>query len=174
MMADNRGNVTGVDHGFSGPLAAAYRRSQDRIAAMANPAEDTVKKKPEPKKKLSKSNALAALGVVPAEDISSARPTRPQQKNEDSSNIVEINNDNIPFDISYPEDTKLMSVGMNAMSVDISDDSVSILIKDEIRMKLPKLVPLHLVIDEHPYKVCWAGGIHKFGKFKHISFVIVD
>mgnify|MGYP003290332372 FL=1 len=76
--------------------------------------------------------------------------------------------------MAYPHDTKLMAVGLKAMSIDISEDSVSILMQDTVSLKLPKLVPLHLVVEGRPYKVCWAGGTHNFGRFKHISFVIVE
>jgi hypothetical protein len=91
-----------------------------------------------------------------------------------SENTVTIENKNIHFEVAYPHDTKLMSVGLRAMSVDISEDSVSILMQDTIQLKLPKLTPLHLTVEGAPYKVCWAGGSHNFGKFKHISFVIVE
>lgn len=92
----------------------------------------------------------------------------------DTDNTVTIENKNIPFEVAYPHDTKLMAIGLNAMSVDISDDSVSILMRDTVQIKLPKLVPLHLTVNGQPYNVCWAGGSHNFGKFKHISFVIVE
>jgi hypothetical protein len=101
------------------------------------------------------------------ETTTQVQPTVPE-------NTVTIENKNIQFEVAYPYDSRLMSVGMKAMSVDISEDSVSILMQDTVQLKLPKLTPLHLVVDGAPYKVCWAGGSHNFGKFKHISFVVVE
>lgn len=96
------------------------------------------------------------------------------QEDDCEENTVTIENKNINFEVSYPYDTKLMAVGLKAMSIDTSEDSVSILMRDTVQLKLPKLVPLHLTVDGQPYKVCWAGGSHNFGKFKHISFVVVE
>lgn len=125
-----------------------------------------------------------AKGEVVAEPVRTSNPTPPPATSVytppttitpvQEENTVTIENKNIYFAISYPFDTKLMSIGINAMSIDISEDSVSILMQDTVKIKLPKLEPLHLEVEGRPYKVCWAGGMHNFGKFKHISFVVVE
>lgn len=147
-----------VDHGFSSPLAEAYRKAQNRISAMQS----------------GKTKAAPVQQTHAPKPVPTVVETRTVPYKSQNDNIVEIPNENIPFEIAYPEDTRLMAVGMKAVSVDISEDSVSILICDEIKLKLPKLVPLRLTVNDCPYKVCWAGGMHKFGHFKHISFVILD
>ena len=54
-----------------------------------------------------------------------------------NENTVTIENKNIAFEVAYPHDTRLMAIGLKAMSVDVSEDSVSILMQDTVSLKLP-------------------------------------
>lgn len=157
-------NVTGIDHGFESARAAGYRAAGALTERMMRRANGEVVESP--------SKVAAVREPVPVIEV--RRQPIVREVVRDTSNTVTIENNNIPFEIAYPHDTKLMSIGLTAMSVDISEDSVSILMQDTVQIKLPKLVPLHLKVEGKPYSVCWAGGSHKFGKFKHISFVIVE
>lgn len=158
--------TTGIDHGFESARAAGYRAAGALAERMLKRAKGELVDYPK-KSVISKEPSPA-----PAQEVYHRSPVR--EVKQDAANTVTIENNNIPFEIAYPHDTKLMSVGLRAMSVDISEDSVSILMQDNVQIKLPKLVPLHLTVNGAPYSVCWAGGSHKFGKFKHISFVIVE
>lgn len=155
-----------VDHKLNSNNAAGFRHSTtltERMLKRANgePVEEAPR-------------WVAHTSTTPQEHITSTSPQAIYTAAPQSENTVTIENKNIAFEIAYPHDTKLMAVGLKAMSVDISEDSVSILMQDTVHLKLPKLVPLHLTVDGRPYNVCWAGGSHNFGKFKHISFVIVE
>lgn len=155
-----------VDRKLNSVNAAGFRRSSSMSERMMKRAAGVSVDIPAEES----SEELAATQSLPG----STRTVSPKSSVEESDNTVTIENKNIPFEVSYPHDTKLMAVGLKAMSIDISDDSVSILMKDTVQLKLPKLVPLHLTVNGQPYKVCWAGGSHNFGKFKHISFVVVE
>ena len=155
-----------VDHELDSINAAGFRRANRMSERMLQRASgDIPEEEPE---------------VTSVEETTTAKvsdlhkPKAPASLAVSAENTVTIENKNITFEIAYPYDTKLMIVGMKAMSVDISDDSVSILMQDTVKLKLPKLEPLHLSVDGRPYKVCWAGGSHSFGKFKHISFVVIE
>lgn len=152
-----------VDHELNSVNAAGFRRSSNLSERMMRRASgEVVEALP---KKQTQDSRVVSTPVQYFEEVSPSHA---------GENTVTIENKNIHFEVAYPHDTKLMSVGMKAMSVDISEDSVSILMQDTIQLKLPKLTPLHLTVEGAPYKVCWAGGSHNFGKFKHISFVIVE
>ena len=153
-----------VDHELNSVNAAGFRRSSKLSERMMRRASGEVVEAL-PKKQTQDSRIVSTPPVQHFEEVCSSPA---------GENTVTIENKNIHFEVAYPHDTKLMSVGMKAMSVDISEDSVSILMQDTIQLKLPKLTPLHLAVEGAPYKVCWAGGSHNFGKFKHISFVIVE
>jgi len=152
-----------VDHELNSTNAAGFRRSNNLSERMMRRAAGEVVE--ELPKKQTHDSRVASTPVQYVEEVCSSHT---------DENTVTIENKNIHFEVAYPHDTKLMSVGLKAMSVDISEDSVSILMQDTIQLKLPKLTPLHLTVEGAPYKVCWAGGSHNFGKFKHISFVIVE
>lgn len=152
-----------VDHELNSTNAAGFRRSSNLSERMMRRASGEVVEAL-PKKQTQDSRIVS----TPIQHIEEVRSSPADE------NTVTIENKNIRFEVAYPHDTKLMSVGLKAMSVDISEDSVSILMQDTIQLKLPKLTPLHLTVEGAPYKVCWAGGSHNFGKFKHISFVIVE
>lgn len=155
-----------VDHELNSVNAAGFRRSSSMAERMLKRANgEQVEELPRP---------VAETAVVPQEPIIYAPPRVTYSATQPSENTVTIENKNIAFEVAYPHDTKLMAVGLKAMSIDISEDSVSILMQDTVHLKLPKLVPLHLTVEGKPYNVCWAGGTHNFGKFKHISFVIVE
>lgn len=149
-----------VDHDLNSNNAAGFRKSSNLAARMMRRAEGELVEDP-----IKKENP------PPSYDSNNVQSFTADTANE---NTVTIENKNISFEVAYPHDTKLMSIGLKAMSVDISEDSVSILMQDTVSLKLPKLVPLHLIVEGRPYKVCWAGGTHNFGKFKHISFVVVE
>ena len=152
-----------VDHDLNSNNAAGFRKSSNLAARMMRRAEGELveepikKEKQPPSSDVNNNNNVQSFTVAPANE-----------------NTVTIENKNIAFEVAYPHDTRLMAIGLKAMSVDVSEDSVSILMQDTVSLKLPKLVPLHLVVEGRPYKVCWAGGTHNFGRFKHISFVIVE
>lgn len=150
-----------VDHELNSINATGFRRSSNLAERMMRRASGEVVD-PLPKPTTMQEPRPVVAGGQPSEDV------------QYSDNVVTIENKNIHFEVAYPHDTRLMAVGLKAMSVDISEDSVSILMQDTISLKLPKLVPLHLTVEGRPYKVCWAGGTHNFGRFKHISFVIVE
>lgn len=152
-----------VDHELNSVNAAGFRRSNNLSERMMRRASGEVVE--ELPKKQTQDSRVVSTPVQYSEEVGSSHA---------GENTVTIENKNIHFEVAYPHDTKLMSVGLKAMSVDISEDSVSILMQDTIQLKLPKLTPLHLTVEGTPYKVCWAGGSHNFGQFKHISFVIVE
>ena len=149
-----------VDHDLNSNNAAGFRKSSNLAARMMRRAEGELVEDP-----IKKENQ------APNYDANNVQSFAAAPANE---NTVTIENKNIAFEVAYPHDTRLMAVGLKAMSVDVSEDSVSILMQDTVSLKLPKLVPLHLTVEGRPYKVCWAGGTHNFGRFKHISFVIVE
>lgn len=149
-----------VDHDLNSNNAAGFRKSSNLAARMMRRAEGELVEDPVKKET-----------QAPSYDTNNVQSVTASTANE---NTVTIENKNIAFEVAYPHDTRLMAVGLKAMSVDVSEDSVSILMQDTISLKLPKLVPLHLTVEGRPYKVCWAGGTHNFGRFKHISFVIVE
>jgi hypothetical protein len=155
-----------VDHELNSVNAAGFRRSTSLAERMLKRANgELVEELPSP---------AAGTAVVSQEPTLSTSPGVTYTAAQPAENTVTIENKNIAFEVAYPHDTKLMAVGLKAMSIDISEDSVSILMQDTVHLKLPKLVPLHLTVEGRPYNVCWAGGTHNFGKFKHISFVIVE
>lgn len=150
-----------VNHELDSNNAAGFRKYNSLAERMKKKAAGEYVEPKRPKKIIENTP-----GVISDNTIS--------QEDDCEENTVTIENKNINFEVSYPYDTKLMAVGLKAMSIDTSEDSVSILMRDTVQLKLPKLVPLHLTVDGQPYKVCWAGGSHNFGKFKHISFVVVE
>ena len=156
-----------VDHELDSINAAGFRRANLMSKRMMQRANGDIPEK-EPEVTLIEEES-ATPKVLTARETGMPAPTVTS-----AENTVTIENKNITFEIAYPYDTKLMIVGMKAMSVDVSDDSVSILMQDTVKLKLPKLEPLHLAVEGRPYKVCWAGGSHSFGKFKHISFVVIE
>lgn len=149
-----------VDHDLNSNNAAGFRKSSNLAARMMRRAEGELVEDP-----------IKTENQTPSHDSNNVQSFTAAPANE---NTVTIENKNISFEVAYPHDTRLMAVGLKAMSVDVSEDSVSILMQDTVSLKLPKLVPLHLTVEGRPYKVCWAGGTHNFGRFKHISFVIVE
>lgn len=155
-----------VDHELDSINAAGFRRANRMSERMMQRASGDI---PEEEPEVT---SIEEPTTTKVSDLH--KPKAPVALTVSSENTVTIENKNITFEIAYPYDTKLMIVGMKAMSVDISDDSVSILMQDTVKLKLPKLEPLHLSVDGRPYKVCWAGGSHSFGKFKHISFVVIE
>lgn len=155
-----------IDHELNSNNATGFRRSRNLADRMMRRAAG------EEIEPLVVKSTSSTGGVVPAVAKASGEGTNMPVVS--SENTVTIENKNIYFEVAYPHDTKLMAVGLKAMSVDISEDSVSILMHDTVQLKLPKLTPLYLSVEGAPYKVCWAGGSHNFGKFKHISFVIVE
>lgn len=154
-----------VSHALDSANAAGFRKSSNLHERMMRRAKGEVVAEP-----VRPSNPTPPPPAGVYTPLVTITPVRTVQE----ENTVTIENKNIYFAISYPFDTKLMSIGINAMSIDISEDSVSILMQDTVKIKLPKLEPLHLEVEGRPYKVCWAGGMHNFGKFKHISFVVVE
>lgn len=153
-----------IDHALNSNSASGYRKTNalaDRMLKRANGEE------------IEETRSHSPIETTPI-DYSFVPVSEPVVRRQTDDNTVTIENKNIPFEIAYPFDNPLMSVGFTAMSVDVSDDSVSILMKDIVQLKLPKLVPLRLTVNHAPYKACWAGGSHNFGKFKHISFVILE
>lgn len=157
-----------VDHELDSINAAGFRRANRMTERMMQRANGEIPEE-EPEVTLIEKTAAPEVSDLHKPKAPVSLATRAS-----AENTVTIENKNITFEIAYPYDTKLMVVGMKAMSVDISDDSVSILMQDTVKLKLPKLEPLHLAVDGRPYKVCWAGGSHSFGKFKHISFVVIE
>lgn len=149
-----------VDHDLDSNNAAGFRKSSSLAARMMRRAEGELVEDP-----IKKENQTSSYDANNVQSFTAAPA---------NENTVTIENKNISFEVAYPHDTRLMAVGLKAMSVDVSEDSVSILMQDTVSLKLPKLVPLHLTVEGRPYKVCWAGGTHNFGRFKHISFVIVE
>ena len=159
-----------VDHELDSINAAGFRRANSMVERMKRRASgEQVDPEPSTPEISEDSNTY-----YEAQDAPTITSNRVVVSADNSENTVTIENKNIMFEIAYPYDTKLMVVGMRAMSVDVSEDSVSILMRDTVKLKLPKLEPLHLSVAGKPYKVCWAGGSHSFGKFKHISFVVIE
>lgn len=175
---------THVDHCLDRVEASSFRAAEARAKAMMQrKSNDTRPLRRKTSSRPTQRVVADSLGFIPDEDetfemepvsrpVPVQAPTPVQAPVAD--NVVTIEDDNVPFEIAYPFETKVMAIGMNAVSVDVSEDSVSILIRNDVHIKLPKLEPLRLTVREHPYKVCWAGGTHTFGKFKHISFVVVE
>lgn len=155
-----------VSHDLNSNNAAGFRKSSNLHERMMRRAKGELVE--EPVRTVTPPPTQTVSNYIPAPAVT------PNRRAVQEENTVTIENKNIYFAISYPFDTKLMSIGINAMSIDISEDSVSILMQDTVKIKLPKLEPLHLEVEGRPYKVCWAGGMHNFGKFKHISFVVVE
>ena len=159
-----------VDHELDSINAAGFRRANNMAERMRRRASgEQVDPEPIDQEVSEDSNTY-----YETQDAPTITNNRVVVSADNSENTVTIENKNIMFEIAYPYDTKLMVVGMRAMSVDVSEDSVSILMRDTVKLKLPKLEPLHLAVEGKPYKVCWAGGSHSFGKFKHISFVVIE
>lgn len=150
-----------VNHELDSNNAAGFRKYNNLAERMKRKAAGEYVEPQQPKKIIENTPSIVSSNTI-------------SQTESCAENTVTIENKNINFEVAYPYDTRLMSVGLKAMSIDTSEDSVSILMKDTVQLKLPKLVPLHLTVEGRPYKVCWAGGSHNFGKFKHISFVVVE
>lgn len=94
----------------------------------------------------------------------------------DATNTVEI-----VFEISQPDkDGKAQkpiafSVTIKNSSIDISEDGISILIRGDIDVRPPTLVPLYIIVnDREKFNVMYTGGKHRFGKFTNISFAKLD
>lgn len=84
-----------------------------------------------------------------------------------------IEDKKIPIEIVFTPQGASSSfvVGIVAKSAEVNEDGVSILIDDRVTIKPPALVPLKLIINNTPYTVVFAGGLHSFGSLKNISFV---
>ena len=160
-----------VSHELNSINAAGFRRSSNLAERMMRRASGETVEPLVERAPLSSEKSQRALPETDHRPIATVPNNSISTSDE---NTVTIENKNIHFEVAYPHDSRLMAVGLRAMSVDISEDSVSILMQDTVQLKLPKLTPLHLTVEGAPYKVCWAGGSHNFGKFKHISFVIVE
>lgn len=89
------------------------------------------------------------------------------------SNAIVIDDQKIPVEIIYAPQgsTRAFTVGIVAKSAEINEDGISILIDNTVTIKPPALVPLKIVVDNTPYTVVFAGGMHSFGSLKNISFV---
>lgn len=89
------------------------------------------------------------------------------------SNAIVIDDQKIPVEIIYAPQgsTGAFTVGIIAKSAEVNEDGISILIDNKVTIKPPALVPLKIVVNNTPYTVVFAGGMHSFGPLKNISFV---
>lgn len=62
------------------------------------------------------------------------------------------------------------SVCVEAASVDISDEGVSLLIRKEIVLNPPTLVAMTLEIGDTSFNVTYAGGKHRLGSYVNMPF----
>lgn len=71
-----------------------------------------------------------------------------------------INNKNVSFGVT-----------VNNAAVDVTEDGISILMRNDLEIKPPTLVPMTIIVSERvKYSVVYAGGKHRLGNFTNISF----
>lgn len=67
----------------------------------------------------------------------------------------------------------VFSVGMSAVSVDITPEGVSVLVRAEVDVYPPTLCNMLLRVDGAEYQVLYAGGKHRLGGYINMPFVRV-
>lgn len=116
------------------------------------------------------------------QDIKYVSPTVRTEQVRDENTIV-INNANkkveVRFETSAPKPDGsskpvVFSVTVNNAAVDATDDGISILMRNDLEIKPPTLVPMTIIVNEKAkYSVVYAGGKHRLGNFTNISFAII-
>lgn len=65
------------------------------------------------------------------------------------------------------------TVGIDALSVDVEDDGVSILMRSDIDVRPPTLVTMVIDLEGVSYNVIYTGGKHRLGNCINMSFARV-
>lgn len=98
-------------------------------------------------------------------------------------NTIVINDANkkveVRFETQIPKGDSMktitFSVAVNNVSVDATEDGVSIFMKNDITIKPPTLIPLTLIVnDSIKYDVIYTGGRHRLNNFINMVFVRIS
>lgn len=69
--------------------------------------------------------------------------------------------------------TGMFTVGIDALSVEVEDDGVSILMRSDIDVRPPSLATMTVEVEGVGYSVIYAGGKHRLGNYISMSFTRV-
>lgn len=113
------------------------------------------------------SNSAGTKSVISNIDITTAKLS--------NDNTIVIDNANRKVEVIFTGNSSnkqvTFSVTINNAAVDITDDGVSILMRNDLEIKPPTLVPMTIIVDNGTkYSVVYAGGKHRLGNFTNISF----
>lgn len=179
-----------VDHGLDTSHAEAYNKAKSRVSKMLNMAsswepserasdEVPVSNSTTVRERSKKPPVVSSDGILDYyDDEEPIRPTRRQQHPRTDvalgDNMIAIENENIPVEITYPFNSdNALSVVISAMSVNVDEDSIAIMTDNSVKLKLPRLENIGLRVRDQDYCVAWVGGNHLIGKkFKCISFIV--
>lgn len=140
---------------------------------------------PKPMKRAKEEITLEDNDIVMPDETGGYIPVQPKQKviytpEKKDDNTIVVNNANkkveVRFETSAPKPDGsskpvVFSVTVNNAAVDITEDGISILMKNDLEIKPPTLIPMTIIMDSGiQYSVVYAGGKHRLGNFTNISF----
>lgn len=128
-------------------------------------------------------NAAAGLPsaavVEEAPAATPAAPVEPKQVQQSSGDsIIRIKDMKAPVALTCSFTgkqgrQKKFSVKFNAVSVDVSDEGISLMLNDTVTIEPPMTERMELKYKGKPYRVVFAGGMHRFGPFVNMFFTRV-
>lgn len=167
--------VTGldiVDRGPAGPKANKARldaiKAEQRMMALAagQPVEELKKEDDIQGNDIATSITSAPTSRSETRMAASAAPVDP---------VIVIEDNKVPVELGYCLSEKsIFSVSFLARKVELTEESISILLDDIVSFKLP-LVPakLQLTVNGQKFDVSYAGGMMRFGqRFRIVYFVV--
>lgn len=121
-------------------------------------------------------NAAAGLPAVTAieEPVANDVP-KPAAQPVSGDSIIRIKDMKAPVSLSCSFTgkqgrQKKFSIRLNAISVDVSDNGISLMLNDTVTVEPPITEQMKLTYKGKPYGVVFTGGIHRFGPFVNMYF----
>lgn len=121
-------------------------------------------------------NAAAGLPAVTAieEPVANEVP-KPAVQPVSGDSIIRIKDMKAPVSLSCSFTgkqgrQKKFSIRLNAISVDVSDNGISLMLNDSVTVEPPITEQMKLTYKGKPYGVVFTGGIHRFGPFVNMYF----
>lgn len=121
-------------------------------------------------------NAAAGLPAVTAieEPVANEAP-KPAAQPVSGDSIIRIKDMKAPVSLSCSFTgkqgrQKKFSIRLNAISVDVSDNGISLMLNDTVTVEPPITEQMKLTYKGKPYGVVFTGGIHRFGPFVNMYF----
>lgn len=121
-------------------------------------------------------NAAAGLPAVTAiEETATNDAPKPAAQPVSGDSIIRIKDMKAPVSLSCSFTgkqgrQKKFSIRLNAISVDVSDNGISLMLNDTVTVEPPITEQMKLTYKGKPYGVVFTGGIHRFGPFVNMYF----